>query len=57
MSTYEYLCKRCERVFELFLSMAEHQRMKKKGKKCPKCGSSRVEPQISSFEVKTSKKS
>ncbi len=57
MPTYEYLCKRCEKVFDLVLSMAEHQRISKKGAKCPQCGSSRVEPQISSFQVKTSKKS
>ncbi len=58
MPTYEYFCKRCKKGFEMLLSMAEHDRMKKKqNQKCPKCGSSKVEQLITSFQVKTTKKS
>jgi hypothetical protein len=35
----------------------EYERQGKKKMKCPRCASSRVLRQISSFEVKTSKKS
>ncbi|MBI4525580.1 MAG: zinc ribbon domain-containing protein [Deltaproteobacteria bacterium] len=58
MPTYEYRCLRCKKVFDMVLSIAEHERLKKKRtSKCPKCGSSRVEPQIANFLVQTSKKS
>ncbi len=58
MPTYEYLCKKCKKRFEMLLSMTEHDKLKKKqNQKCPKCGSLRVEQQISSFQVKTSRKS
>lgn len=57
MPTYEFLCEKCKKPFELTYSLGEYERHKKKQTKCPKCGSSRVLRQISAFEVKTSKKS
>jgi putative FmdB family regulatory protein len=57
MPTYEYLCQKCNKSFELLHSVAEYEEAKKGGLKCPKCGNSKVIRQISSFQVKTSRKS
>jgi putative FmdB family regulatory protein len=57
MPTYEFLCQRCEEAFASVSSVTEYERRKKKGIKCPKCGSSEVVQEISGFQVKTSKKS
>lgn len=57
MPTYEFLCHQCDKTFELSSSVAEYERKRKEGIRCPACGSSKVEQQISSFQVKTSKKS
>ena len=57
MPTYEFLCKKCNKVFDLTSSISEYEHKKKKGIKCPKCGSSKVDQQISTFHVNTSKKS
>jgi putative FmdB family regulatory protein len=57
MPRYEYLCQKCNKPFEMLYSLAEYQRAQKNKTKCPKCRSVRVVRQISTFEVKTSKKS
>lgn len=57
MPTYEFLCKKCKKVFELTCSITEYERKKKKSIKCVKCGSSEVLQRISGFQVQTSKKS
>jgi putative FmdB family regulatory protein len=57
MPTYEFLCRRCEKPFEISCSFAEYERGIKKKFKCPKCKSSKVVRQISAVEVQTSKKS
>ena len=57
MPIYEFLCRKCEKPFELTYSLAEYEREMKKKFKCPKCGSTKVVRQISAVEVKTSKKS
>jgi len=57
MPTYEFLCEKCKKPFELTCSIAEYERKKKEGIKCSECGSLEVEQQISSFRVQTSKKS
>ncbi|MBI4489479.1 MAG: zinc ribbon domain-containing protein [Deltaproteobacteria bacterium] len=57
MPTYEFLCQRCRKRFDLALSFSEHERQKRGRFRCPKCKSLRVVQQISPFEVKTSKKS
>lgn len=54
MPTYEYRCLECHEVFERYEGMAEHE---KAHPKCPRCGSKKVEQQISSFYAKTRKKS
>ena len=57
MPTYEFLCKKCKKVFEVSCSITEYGRKKKKGIECAKCGSSEVLQQVSGFQVQTSKKS
>ena len=57
MPTYEFLYRKCNKVFELVSSFAEHNRQEEKGIKCSKCGTSETEHRISTFKVKTSKKS
>jgi putative FmdB family regulatory protein len=57
MPTYEFQCEKCRKRFDLTCTVAEYERTAKKKIKCPKCASTRVLRQISSFEVKTSKKS
>ncbi len=57
MPTYEFQCEKCRKRFELTYGVVEYERAVKKKIKCPKCGSTRVLRQISTFEVKTSKKS
>ena len=54
MPTYEYLCEACRKKFSLMQSFREHEKTKTA---CPKCKSKKVKQQISSFMVKTSRKS
>jgi putative FmdB family regulatory protein len=57
MPTYEFQCERCRKRFALSYSITEYERQAKKKISCPKCSSVKVLRQISTFEVKTSKKS
>ena len=57
MPTYEFQCEKCRKRFELTYAIMEYERQAKKKIKCPKCASARVLRRISTFEVKTSKKS
>jgi len=54
MPTYEFMCKKCNKPFTLILSISEYE---KKKTRCPKCKTTRVEQQITSFQTVTSKKS
>jgi putative FmdB family regulatory protein len=54
MPTYDYLCRKCGRRFSKHMLISEHEKAKVT---CPKCGSRRVEQQISAFFAQTSKKS
>ena len=53
MPTYEYRCPKCSK-FSVILSIKEHDAKKAK---CPKCGGKKLEQIISTFQVKTSRKS
>ena len=53
MPTYEYRCGKCNRKFQLVLSIADHD---KRRPKCPKCSSGRVTQLVSAFYAQTSKK-
>jgi len=54
MPTYEFICQKCKKPFSMILSIKEHGTKKIR---CPKCKSTRVRQQITSFQVVTSKKS
>jgi putative FmdB family regulatory protein len=54
MPTYDFMCQKCEKPFTLIMSISEYDRKKLR---CPKCKSTKVKQQISSFQVVTSKKS
>jgi putative FmdB family regulatory protein len=54
MPTYDFKCEKCSKKFSLLISVSEHD---KKGFRCPKCKSTKVRQQITSFQVNTTKKS
>jgi putative FmdB family regulatory protein len=54
MPSYDYRCVNCKKEFSTILSMKEHDARKAK---CPKCGGKKLEQRITSFMVKTSRKS
>ena len=55
MASYDFVCGNCRKRFSVTQTFEEHDRQPKP--KCPKCGSRKVEQQISTVFVKTSKKS
>jgi putative FmdB family regulatory protein len=55
MPTYEFRCEKCRKPFTVVLSISEYE--KRKRFRCPKCKSTRVKQQITSFQTVTSKKS
>jgi putative FmdB family regulatory protein len=57
MPTYEFLCSKCEKSFEIVSSISQFEQKQREGIQCPTCGSPEVKRQISSFQVKTAKKS
>lgn len=54
MPTYEFKCEKCKKSFTLVMTISEYE---KKKKRCPKCKSTKVKQQITSFQAVTSKKS
>ncbi len=54
MPVYDYICKDCQKSFELVLTLGEHD---KNNIKCSKCGSKNVEQDATAFFAVTSKKS
>jgi putative FmdB family regulatory protein len=48
MPIYDFECQKCNKPFTLFISISEHE---KKNFKCPECGSTKVEQQISPIQV------
>jgi putative FmdB family regulatory protein len=54
MPTYDYLCKKCKKPFTMTLTLSEYENKKVK---CPHCGSTSLEQQITPFMTKTSRKS
>jgi putative FmdB family regulatory protein len=54
MPRYEFVCQKCEKPFEVTLTVSERE----KGKaQCPTCHGTKVVPQLSGFTAQTSKKS
>lgn len=54
MPTYDFKCEKCKKKFSLTMSISEYDSTKIR---CPKCKSTRVKQQITSFQAVTSKKS
>ena len=54
MPRYEFMCKSCEKGFEVALTFAERAKAKVE---CPSCGSEKITPQLTVFTPKTSRKS
>ncbi len=54
MPYYDYRCDNCQNRFSVYQSISEHEKAKVV---CPNCGDKKVRQQISTFMVKTSKKS
>jgi putative FmdB family regulatory protein len=54
MPTYEFKCDKCNKRFTLILGISEYEKMKVR---CPKCKSTKIKQQITSFQTVTSKKS
>jgi putative FmdB family regulatory protein len=54
MPRYEFLCEKCQKPFELTMTISEHE---KGNVRCPTCKSTRVTPQFGGFMAQTSKKS
>jgi len=48
MPTYAYLCRSCDRSFEVRMSIREKEEWKPR---CPGCGSGKVEQQLFGFSV------
>lgn len=57
MPTYEFLCRNCGKTFEWLVSLSEYEQKQKEGIQCPGCASRDISRQLSSIQVKTSKKS
>ncbi|MFC1494829.1 FmdB family zinc ribbon protein [Thermodesulfobacteriota bacterium] len=54
MPVYDFKCEKCKKKFTLTISISEYEKTKFR---CPKCKSTRVKQQISSFQAITSSKS
>ena len=54
MPSYDFRCEKCNKKFTLTLPISEFD---KTTFRCPKCKSTRVKQQITSFQTVTSKKS
>jgi putative FmdB family regulatory protein len=54
MPMYVFLCKDCNKEFNIVLRISE---LEKGNVKCPHCGSGKVEQQVAAFSAVTSKKS
>ncbi len=54
MPTYDFKCEKCNKSFSETMSISEYDKTKFR---CPKCKSTKVKQQITSFQTVTSKKS
>ena len=54
MARYEFMCEKCNKPFELIMTIGERGKAKVK---CPTCKGTKVVPQLESFMTQTSKKS
>ena len=54
MPRYEFLCEKCNKSFELTMSISEREKSKPT---CPACKGTSVTPQFGGFMAQTKKKS
>jgi putative FmdB family regulatory protein len=54
MPRYEFMCEKCQKPFELTMTISEHEKSKVR---CPTCKTTRVAPQLGGFMGQTKKKS
>jgi len=54
MPRYEFLCEKCQKSFELIMTISEREKAKPA---CPACKGTNVTPQFSGFMAQTGKKS
>jgi putative FmdB family regulatory protein len=54
MPRYEFLCEKCEKLFEITMAISERE---KTTPKCPRCKGTKVTPQLAGFMAQTTKKS
>ena len=54
MPRYEFVCEKCNKPFEVVMTISERE---KSDVKCPKCKSSKVVAQLGGFMAQTAKKS
>ena len=54
MPRYEFMCEKCEKPFELTMSISEKEKARIR---CPTCKRTKVTPQLGTFMTQTSKKS
>jgi len=54
MPTYEFMCEKCEKAFDLRMTISERE---KAAIKCPSCNGTKVTPLLGSFLTQTTKKS
>jgi putative FmdB family regulatory protein len=54
MPHYEFLCEKCNKPFEVIMTLSERE---KDRVKCPECRGTKVLPQFSGFVAQTSRKS
>ena len=54
MPRYEFRCEKCQKSFDLPMTISERGKAKPK---CPTCNGTKVTPQLGGFMAQTSKKS
>ena len=54
MPHYEFLCEKCQKPFELTMTISEREKAKPQ---CPTCKGAKVIPQLGGFMGQTAKKS
>ncbi len=57
MPFYDFQCLKCGHKFQEILSLVEYDKRERKGFRCPKCMTKRVEQVVVPAMVETSKKS
>jgi putative FmdB family regulatory protein len=57
MPVYDFRCQDCCELVELSMHVDEFEQKRDKGLECPKCHGKNLRTELTTFEVKTSRKS